>query len=342
MEESASLLEQANQICSKENDFFYNVPILVLSMRISYYQKNMDSFYEAFVQLQKQISSDESFLDYSEYYFDLCDFLLEEGMQEEMRQLLNYMQTYVHDLPLAFLRYHILEYETAYAQKFCSDLEYMENAIKLIALFPEYEDEQRSAKLYSLEYIERVHQTRNLSNKLEEKSKLDAMTGLLNKYTIEFLISEFLNTRPKDVPSALLLVDMDHFRQINDTLGHLTGDRIIADTASVIQRYFAENTLCGRIGGDEFLIFIQSVEDISTLLLQAELLRQEIYSQTSERNLTITTQASIGIALTSDTLNDYNKLFHAADEALYLAKKDGRNKVIIAEQSMDAAAAGQS
>ena len=70
---------------------------------------------------------------------------------------------------------------------------------------------------------------------------------------------------------------MDHFKLINDTFGHLTGDAIISETAATIKHFFMDNSLCGRIGGDEFMIFVKNVDDTASLILQAELLRQEIY-----------------------------------------------------------------
>ena len=153
------------------------------------------------------------------------------------------------------------------------------------------------------------------------------MTGLFNKYTIEFLIQEKLGAA-SDSPLALLLVDMDYFKQINDKLGHLMGDSIIRDTANIIKNFFPEDALCGRVGGDEFLICITAFNDTSSVLLQAELLRQEICRLTLHRNLSVPTDASIGVSfLLSGTSCDYTSLFHQADDALYHAKKSGRNKV---------------
>ena len=157
------------------------------------------------------------------------------------------------------------------------------------------------------------------------------MTGLLNKYTIQFFVEEDLSMAQGDKQSAMILIDLDHFKQINDILGHLVGDSFICQTASIIQDYFKEKALCGRVGGDEFLVYLSNVTDISYVILQTEILRQEIYRQASERNITVTTQASIGIAFSSEYCYDYESLFSAADQALYRAKMEGRNKVVVAE-----------
>ena len=140
-----------------------------------------------------------------------------------------------------------------------------------------------------------------------------------------------MKQKEKDDVAAVLVIDMDHFKQVNDTLGHLAGDTILSDTAIIIQKFFKEDNLCGRIGGDEFAIFIKNVQDISSLLIQAEFLRQEIAKTTSERSVTIEICASIGIALSTAGFTDYASLFAAADKALYQAKKNGRNKIEVIE-----------
>lgn len=158
------------------------------------------------------------------------------------------------------------------------------------------------------------------------------MTGLLNKYTIHFLIMEELAKSTPDAQSAMILIDMDHFKQINDTLGHLAGDNFICQTAAVIRECFRDTALCGRVGGDEFLVYLSNISDVSFVVLQAEILRQEIYRRISERNITVTTQASIGISFSSEYCYDYESLFAAADHALYRAKMSGRNKVVVADE----------
>lgn len=164
-----------------------------------------------------------------------------------------------------------------------------------------------------------------------EKSRLDPLTGLLNKYTIQSLVEEHLAKPAQKQPSAMLLLDLDHFKQINDTPGHLIGDSVIRQIASVIQDFFKDSALCGRIGGDEFLVYLTDAADRSLLILQAEILRQEISNRTSRRNTPVKTQVSINIALSSGRCRTYKSLFEAADKALYLAKTDGRNRVAVSD-----------
>lgn len=305
--------------------------VLNFNIRLSGYLKDRTFFQNNFEKMISLISSDTNFLELSHFYFDTSSYLLEQHMEMESRTLLNHMAKYTQHCPLVLSQYELKKLEIIYARQFSTDSACLRACSDFIDLRPKYLEEQRYAKLYSLEYVERLRMTKNASEMYLQKSRMDQMTGLLNKYTIQFLIEEDLSLPHAGKQSAMILIDLDHFKQINDTLGHLAGDNFICQTASVIQNYFKDNALCGRIGGDEFLIYISAVNDISFIVLQTEILRQEIFRQTSERNITITTQASIGVAFTSEYCYDYESLFQAADTALYRAKTEGRNKVVVAE-----------
>ena len=331
MEKACMLFERVKELVTNSEKTTFGVSALNLALRISYEKQEKAAFEEYFEKLLNLAVSKEGFLESAEFYFDISTFLQEKKLSKELRCLLDYMEAYANELPLAYMKYHIYTFEVAYMRDYGTEEQYEKAIQKLLAVLPEYEAEQQRSKLYSFDYIEYLHEERNLSAKMEQKSKLDPMTGLLNKYTIEFLVDEYFKHMDKDNAAALLLVDMDHFKQINDTLGHLAGDMILADTATIIRRFFKEDAWCGRVGGDEFMIFVKDVKDMSTLLLQAEILRQEIAKTTQERNITIAIQASVGVAVSTAGFYDYAGIFAAADEALYQAKKEGRNKISVIE-----------
>lgn len=330
-EEARSLLEQVKSSCDETCRTFSDALLPALSIRLSVWQKNMEESQQLLLQMIHSSTGSVDFLVLSDFYFNLCSFFLEQHMPEAARVLLQHIKTCIADSPLVFLHYNYLKYKTLYARDFSSETDYLNLSGEFIALHSDYLKEQTQSKRYSLESVERLRQMKNDSEMYLEKSRIDQMTGLLNKYTIQFLVEEDLSKLSSSRQSALILIDLDHFKQINDTLGHLTGDSFICQTGSIIQNYFQDKALCGRVGGDEFLVYINDVTDISFVMLQAEILRQEIYRQTSERNITITTQASIGIAFSSEYCYDYESLFSAADGALYRAKLEGRNKVVVAE-----------
>lgn len=309
----------------------FAAPVLNLKIRLYDFLTDEDDLHSSLEALLNLCSGGQEFLELSIFYFDVCSWLLSKEKHLETQNLLCRLSPCVEKSPLQYLHYLLQKYQIAYTRIFCNRNEYLLACSRLVQLQPAYLEEQRCAKLYSLEYVERLRQTKNDSEMYREKSRLDQMTGLLNKYTIQFLIEEDLSAPHDGVQSAMILIDLDHFKQINDTLGHLAGDKFICRTASIIRNYFEDNALCGRIGGDEFLVYISQVSDISYVVLQTEILRQEIFRQTSERNITVTTQASIGIAFSTEYCYDYEGLFLAADGALYRAKTSGRNKVIVAD-----------
>lgn len=329
-ENALSIFKHTEQL-NKKNTY----PMQKASLLNFYIQLHVFLQDETF--LQKNLSELETlqfdstdFLELSEFYFDICDFLLKYHRKEDLKSLLDWMEPYTTQFPLSFLRYQYLKRRIYYAERFSLYTEYKEYASQFIELEPTYLKEQRQAKLHGLAYIEQLRQAKNDSEESMEKSQLDQMTGLLNKYTIQVFVEDELYKQKKDTQSAIILIDLDHFKEINDTLGHLAGDNFICLTASIIQKYFKENALCGRIGGDEFLIYVSNISDTSSILLQTEFLRQEICKQHLQNKEPITAHVSIGIAFSSENHYNYQTLFEAADNALYQAKTEGRNKIIAA------------
>jgi len=331
MELAEEFLTQVNHLEQFNKKMNPMLPVINLAIRVSYEKNDRTELERYFKQILELPLMEEGFFETMEYYFDLCMFFLENDGREEVRAMLDYVKGYYDVIPLAYLKYRIHNYELLYAQKYADEELQWQVLQNLLGALPEYEEEQQRAKHYSFDYIEFLHEERDLSAKMEQKSKLDPMTGLFNKFTVEFLVDEYFSHMKKDCVAALLIIDMDHFKQINDTLGHLAGDAILSDTATVIRQFFKEGTLCGRVGGDEFMVFVKEVDDVSSLLLQAEFLRREIAKTTSERNITIAIQASVGVAVSTAGLNDYASMFAAADEALYRAKKEGRNRICVIE-----------
>lgn len=329
--EAEEFLRKTEKLIGKIAEHTHLIPVLELNLQLALAKEDKPMFEQYFKRLLELPILEEGFFETLEYYFDICTFLFEKGMQKEVRALLDYIKSYYDMLPLAYLKYDIHNFELTYAKNYGDEEAQWQATQNLLAIMPEYEAEQQRAKLYSFDYIEFLHQERDLSAKMEQKSKLDPMTGLFNKFTIEFLVDEYFSQMDEESAAALLIIDMDHFKQINDTLGHLAGDAILTDTAAVIRRFFKGDALCGRVGGDEFMVFVKDVEDVSSLLLQAEFLRQEIAKTTSERNITIAIQASVGVAVSTAGYRDYASMFTAADEALYRAKKEGRNRICVIE-----------
>jgi diguanylate cyclase (GGDEF)-like protein len=158
----------------------------------------------------------------------------------------------------------------------------------------------------------------------------DDLTGLWNhRIIIERLRGEVDRSQREGVPISLILVDLDHFKEVNDTYGHPAGDHALREISAVFLRSVRSYDWVGRYGGEEFLLILPGT-NVSSARLRAEHLRvavQVTHIQSADTNIKIT--ASFGVA--SGFAADHETLLHEADAALYRAKNNGRNCVVATE-----------
>lgn len=157
------------------------------------------------------------------------------------------------------------------------------------------------------------------------KSQRDALTTLYNKGTTQTLIQDLLISSNANLQHALFIIDIDNFKGINDTLGHLFGDAVLCEVSSKIRTTFETTDILGRIGGDEFLVFLNDVHDINCVEQKAEELMNIFRTMFTVEDNNYKISCSIGISLYPNHGNDYTELFKKADHALYHAKKQGKN-----------------
>ncbi|MBI5573171.1 MAG: sensor domain-containing diguanylate cyclase [Elusimicrobia bacterium] len=166
----------------------------------------------------------------------------------------------------------------------------------------------------------------NLYNLVLERSRLDGLTGLyLRRYFLQRVNENFLLSKRYNTFFSLLMIDIDHFKKINDTYGHPVGDEILKDVSQLIRSAVHPDVILCRYGGEEFAAFI-GLAPVSEVQMLAENLRKTVEEHTFFRNLKIT--ISLGIAYKHQAENTVGELIRKADESLYKAKRSGRNKVI--------------
>jgi diguanylate cyclase (GGDEF)-like protein len=173
--------------------------------------------------------------------------------------------------------------------------------------------------------------------RLEEQATRDALTGLWNRAAIlEMLTREFSRAQREGATLGLLLADLDHFKRVNDTHGHLSGDRVLRQAGRRMRAELRPYDGVGRYGGEEFLVILPGCDGASTLRL-AERLRRGVAAEPVEMEggpLRIT--MSVGAACWSGQGSmDAISLLRVADEALYGAKRAGRNQAVLAEATSE-------
>jgi diguanylate cyclase (GGDEF)-like protein len=170
---------------------------------------------------------------------------------------------------------------------------------------------------------------RESNRRLEQLARTDPLTGLANRrrfmMVLEHAVAHSLRTA---TPLALVMLDIDHFKQINDSYGHQEGDQVLTEVAGLLQPEPGDDILAARYGGEEFaLILPEATLDVARR--GAERLRRQVEALTFSgllANLQLT--ASFGVAaLPHPTITTINQLIRAADDALYRAKHGGRNRV---------------
>ncbi len=181
---------------------------------------------------------------------------------------------------------------------------------------------------------------------LRQQATHDGLTGLLNRNSImEILEREFERAKRGGSPLGLIMADIDHFKKINDTYGHQTGDFVLEKVALLLKKCVRNYDRVGRYGGEEFIILMPDCTDKKSEMI-AERLRKKIASEVYEFNgQSLNVTISLGIAVTtSNEIHSPEMMIHLSDNALYKAKKDGRNRWISADglkQAMESTGKGK-
>lgn len=168
-----------------------------------------------------------------------------------------------------------------------------------------------------------------LQSELRHQALHDALTGLYNRHHLAEVMTAELNRAGRGgYPVCFLLVDLDHFKEVNDTYGHLAGDQVLVNMAQVIRDHTRQSDYCFRYGGEEFLVILPNIS-LPDGIQRAEEIRSAIEkSRTVFTEQSIQLSASLGIAVYPLHGEDADRLLSGLDEALYAAKREGRNRAM--------------
>ncbi len=197
---------------------------------------------------------------------------------------------------------------------------------KRVEVFAVVDQEKQAVQLVGK--IADIHRQKQSMQRLIRQADSDPLTGLLNRAAMEREIKEFLAGEGAHGNHALFMLDFDNFKSVNDTLGHAKGDQLLTQFANGVRRLFRSGDYLSRVGGDEYMIFIKLARDDQIILDKAEALRSEM--ATLSRKIGISVSISVGIAVYDRDGESFDKLYKAADKALYQVKRNGKNAIAFA------------
>jgi two-component system, cell cycle response regulator len=173
------------------------------------------------------------------------------------------------------------------------------------------------------------------NRQLEEMALTDALTGLPNRRAVDSWVQHQISAAARHkFPLWVVMADLDHFKKINDTHGHEMGDTVLRSFAEIVRSNTRQSNMCGRLGGEEFVIIITHVEERENVLVPIERMRKQLESAPFLcGGSTFHSTASFGIAGSSGKEQfRFEEMLARADKALYEAKRRGRNCTVFAEE----------
>lgn len=294
-------------------------------------QSGTESRMEALVEeIREYLIYDDAYIEQIDSYAELCTFLIEKGRKVEARRFLDILKEKLSITELFELQMRMEELEVLYQKAFGGRGKYLESCHNYVAMRSEYESAIRKFKQQNLDNIENLQELEKQRQEFEFRSKCDLATGLLNGSAFRFEVENYLAERNRGITDAMILIDIDNFKLMNDSYGHLVGDEVIERLAVLINEQFAED-LAGRFGGDEFLIFVREIDDVGELESRVEVFRETFAESRFGKNASVQGSVSVGVSYNSNLDISYDSLFSCADEALLKAKEYGKNRVTFFE-----------
>ncbi len=169
-----------------------------------------------------------------------------------------------------------------------------------------------------------IHERKIKEMELLLRAEKDALTGLYNKGATVQLIQNLLHDGKNGTLYGLMIIDLDNFKEANDLLGHAQGDQILVDTGAALNDIFRGGDIVGRIGGDEFVVFMKDLSSISDADILAAKVVKEVDFTFAYEEQPIHVTCSVGVAIFPYHGKSYEALFDKADKAVYTAKANGK------------------
>jgi diguanylate cyclase (GGDEF)-like protein len=172
-----------------------------------------------------------------------------------------------------------------------------------------------------------------LYQEVEQLAILDSLVGIYNRrHWFELTAREFYRAVRYQKPLSLILLDIDHFKQVNDTYGHPLGDEVLRSLSRICEKNIRTADLVGRYGGEEFLVVLPETDEVEAVQIAERLRLATEEMRVASKNEDVQVTISLGVAtLVAEIDTNLEQLVKRADEALYQAKNSGRNRVVLSD-----------
>ena len=207
--------------------------------------------------------------------------------------------------------------------------DYLWTEIRLLTYFDE------TGPVMAFGCISNINLTQLWQMELQHSAETDVLTGFYNKAATQKHIEDYLaKLTPRELPPALIIIDADGFKAINDSFGHLFGDGVLSDMSLAIRSTFRRKDIMGRIGGDEFIVLLCEMPSLEVLDKRCNELLKHLDRNYESNGNKLPFSVSIGVALYPEHGTSYVDLFKRADRALYESKSRGKNCYSIYRSSL--------
>ncbi|MEG1067612.1 MAG: diguanylate cyclase [Anaerovoracaceae bacterium] len=180
-------------------------------------------------------------------------------------------------------------------------------------------------------YMSDIDEIKKRADMLENKVQTDPMTGLYNKVAVATLTGKIINETPNGV-HALIVLDIDNFKGINDTLGHAFGDVVLIEACAKLKDLFRNDDIVGRMGGDEFAVVMKNIPDTSGVLKKATEISATFRQTYTGEKGDYKISCSMGIVIINGSNESFEKIYRKADAALYKAKQNGKDQFVLYQE----------
>lgn len=311
----------------KYTEFTVEDDYLLYQVYEAYYAADYQLMIERIYQFLNLCSKD---LDQLHTYKDMVQIFklcVEAGFEELSNVLLEQLNIYMKQYPEYKRTSRLMEYYVEYSIKFRK--EQLKDALFNYYLSKKKEDEawkreMKSTLITNINMEKIVYEQKIIlktNEELRKNMELEEFTRVLNKNAFTNYVKAELEMMHQDQYMALFIIDIDKFKNINDTMGHYYGDQVLIQIVEAIKKNLRDNDYLGRIGGDEFSIFMKNILSMDYLNEKTENIMKSIQSIAGECQAS----ASVGLSVISQKC-DFESLFKSADEAMYEAKNNGGNR----------------